>query len=187
MDWLWDAWYYFIRYGIWTIFGLEFLLKYFMLNSIKTNLGKDYKTYPDLSNLPRWRKFVITALLFTTIAMIVMALVKDISPFYALPVIIIAGVVFINGRLKRYAYEFYTTLFFGEKGFSVYPGKFKLFSARIYSWENVEKVTIKPGRIYSEIEVNIRDAIKPVRIRANNKIDITNYTEIFKEFVAGMA
>jgi hypothetical protein len=179
---LWDIWYYFILYGIWVILGLELLHKILFVNSLKKNLGKSYIKYPDSEIERKWRFYILIFLILVGIYMVILSFIKSISFFYAVPVLIVAGIVYVNGILKNGTFNFYSTLYYSGKGFSVLPDKFKLFSSRFYGWTDVEKATVKPNKSYTEIEMNFKDRNRRVVIRIKGKM-FDDYVDILKKHI----
>jgi hypothetical protein len=121
-------------------------------------------------------------LLFTAIAMLVMGLIQEMNFLLAVPVLIIAGIVYLNGKFKQNVFEFYSTLFYSDKGFTVYPGKFKLFGRNIYSWSNVSKYTVKTKGSYSDIHIHLKEEGNYIVVRAKNKL-IDNYKSVLDSYI----
>jgi hypothetical protein len=182
---LWDIWYYFIVYGIWIILGFELLHKVSFLKSLRKNLCKDYKTYPDLSISKKWRSYFTFYLSLIALFMLALALIKSISFFYVLPVLIITCLVYVNRKIKSGIFDLNSTVFYNDNGFTIFPDRIKLFSSSYYKWEDIEKVTVLPKKSHTIFELKIQGINKKIIIKSTNKFYV-NYVDILKNYVKEM-
>lgn len=166
LDTFWEVWYYFILYGIWLIFGLELLYKFLFFRKLISLLGKDLKSYPDVSKLKTWRKLMLWFLSITTFAMIVFAIIYNMNVFLSIPIMIIAGLVYINGKLKSKIFSYIPTIFWSDKGLSAYPLG-SLFKFPIIKFEEID-----------EVSFDKKNTLEYLNIKTNNK----NYRFMVNDF-----
>jgi len=179
-DLLWDIWYHFIVYGTIVIFGLSSIRKFSLYRSLKSRLGKDYKSIPDISVTKKWRKYLFYLMLIISVLMLVFTLIRAESFIYLLPVVLVTDIVYLNGKLKSSYWDILNTFFYSAKGFGAYPGKNKLFSFSVYKWSNVEKVKISNFGSVKEFKVKIKDKKGFIKIRSRKK-DAESIKNIFVE------
>ena len=151
-DLLWDIWYHFIVYGTIVIFGLSSIRKISLYTSLKSKLGKDYKSIPNLSVMKKWRKYLFYLMIILSVLMLLFTLIRSESFIYLLPIVLVTDIVYLNGKLKSSYWDILNTFFYSAKGFGAYPGKNKLYSFSVYKWSNVEKVKIRQSGTIIEIK-----------------------------------
>jgi|GEM_PF-4585320 len=176
---LWDIWYYFILYGTIVIFALSLLRKFFLYSSLKNKLGKEYQSIPDISKMPKWRKYLVLLMIILSFLMLFFIMIRMESFLYLIPVLLVTGIVYLNGKLKSGFWDIFSTFFFSEKGFCLYPGKNHIFTLSRYNWESIEIVKNINLSSVNELNVKIKNknAYLKIRCKKQNSEKIKNIFE----------
>ena len=138
-DFIWNIWYYFIVFGSVIILGIALFVKYLLYSSLKSRLGNGYHSIPDVSKMPKWRKYLLYIMIFLSFLMILFTILRAESFFYIIPVLLATGIIYINGRIKFYFWDTYSTFFYSERGFCIYP-ILNFLSFRFFEWKEVENI-----------------------------------------------
>ncbi len=144
-DIIWDVWYYFILYAIWIFFGIDLIYKVSYFKKLRVVLGKNFNSYPDVSNIKLWRKIMLVFLVITAVAMIVTAIIYEMDIYLSILIFIITGLVYINGKLRNNILSYKPTIFWNDKGFSIFPMVYRLKSP-VFTYDKIDSVNfIKKG------------------------------------------
>jgi len=196
MEWFWNIWDFIFNYLIWTLIFLSTVYKTYVYLLIKKNIAFPFDSVPEISELSRGKKAIITTLFIFVFLIIIKSVFSGKTVLTIIPFLIIVNAIYIRGKLiGSYFSSLESIFYYNESTVLIYPifvYNFKRFV--LLKWKEIQSVeyvdnskttyqlivTLKSNRKIKKIIIDKNILFLYLNLFKKYNIEIINEKEMYK-------